>query len=72
MSERFGPFSECAKQHVAVKPQKGELLSMNTSNVNLACFQRLHYLCASLAADVQCLEFSVRYAVITFASVCTT
>ena len=24
MIERFGPFSECAKQHVAVKPQKGE------------------------------------------------
>ena len=25
MDDRFGPFSECAKQHVAVKPQKGEV-----------------------------------------------
>jgi len=24
MDARFGPFSECAKEHVAVKPQKGE------------------------------------------------
>lgn len=29
MGARFGPFSECAKQHVAVKPQKGQLLSKN-------------------------------------------
>lgn len=24
MDTRFGPFSDCAREHVAVKPQKGE------------------------------------------------
>lgn len=26
MDARFGPFSDCAKEHVAVKPQKGEAM----------------------------------------------
>lgn len=26
MDKRFGPFSDCAKSHVAVKPKKGTLL----------------------------------------------
>ncbi|KAL3148525.1 hypothetical protein ABBQ38_013963 [Trebouxia sp. C0009 RCD-2024] len=34
MSERFGPFSECAKQHVAVKPQKGMALLFYSLNLD--------------------------------------
>ena len=26
MDKRFGPFSDCAKSHVAVKPKKGTLI----------------------------------------------
>ena len=44
MGERFGPFSECAKQHVAVKPQKGELLSKSISIVKPSMLQHLRYL----------------------------
>ena len=29
MDQRFGPFSECAKQHVAVKRQKGDQHSLH-------------------------------------------
>ena len=71
MDQRFGPFSECAKQHVAVKPQKGELLSKNTSVIKPSMFQHSHYLCAGLAAEAmsyaQCLIFVVTRAVITYA-----
>jgi len=28
MDARFGPFSDCAKEHVAVKPQKGEAINI--------------------------------------------
>lgn len=31
MENRFGPFSDCAKSHVAVKPKKG------TCNINASC-----------------------------------
>lgn len=35
MPERFGPFSDCAKDHVAVKPKKGGL-----APANMRCFGR--------------------------------
>ena len=76
MGERFGPFSECAKQHVAVKPQKGELLSKNTYCVLPSMLQHTNSLCASPAAKallhVQCFIPVVTCIVSTYANVCVT
>ncbi len=40
MDARFGPFSECAKEHVAVKPQKGEALAILDSQATERCGKR--------------------------------